>query len=111
MAGISAIGRLVGTSRAIERCGGNRDEHAKRTATAGDQQALGQQLPDQAFGSGSDGDAHGQLAAAPERARDEQMGEVHARDEQQAQRGARQRKQHLGAPAIPVRRAVARPSR
>ena len=74
-----------------ERRRGNRDEHAKRTATARHQHALGQQLSDEALGRGSDGDPHRQFAATPERARHEQMREVHARDEQQTERGARQR--------------------
>ena len=68
-----------------------RDEHAERPADAGEQQALGHQLADHPLAAGAHRRADGQLAPAPERAGEQQVGEVRAGDQQHARRRAAQR--------------------
>ena len=89
----SAIGSVAGTSRAQQRHRDDGDRDAERAADAGQQQALGHQLADQALAAGAHRRAHGQLAAALERAGEQQVRQVGAGDQQHARRPRRQREQ------------------
>ena len=64
---------------------------------AGDRQhrAFGQQLTDQTPASGTERGAHRQLAIAPQHARERQVGDIRARDQQNQTRRAEQDQQQL----------------
>ena len=74
-------------------------DHANDEAddAAGDRQqrALGQQLPHQPPASRAERGAHRQLAIAPQHARERQVGDVRARDQQHEPGRAEQDQQHL----------------
>ena len=75
----------------------NGDERAGRSAREGQQQALGEELADDAHAAGAERKANRDLALTREAARQREVGEVDARDEQHDTHGA---EQHEGrAPA------------
>jgi len=69
------------------------DREAARGADRRQHQALGQQLPDDAAGRGAERLPHRDLRAAAGAAREQQVGEVDARDQQDAADGGEQHQQ------------------
>ena len=59
---------------------GPRQQHAEHRAGAAEHEALGEQRPAQRAGARAERRAHGQLAFAPHRARQDQVGDVRAGD-------------------------------
>ena len=80
-------------------------EHA---AGQREQDAFGQQLPDDAAASRADGRADRDLALAARRAHEQQVGDVRARDQQDEADGAEQDPERRPDVARPARPAAAR---
>ena len=59
-----------------------RDQHAEQRAGAAQQQAFGEQRPPQRAGARAERGANRQLAFAAHRARENQVGDVRARDDE-----------------------------
>ncbi len=70
------------------------ERQAEHTADDGKQHALDQQLPHDPPAVGAERDAHGNLARPVRRAREQQVGDVGARDEQHEADGAHQRQEY-----------------
>ena len=81
----------VGHESRQQRHGGRRDRDAEQAAGACEHHALGQQLTHETLAARAHRGAHGELAAPLQRAREEQVREVGARDEQHAAGRAAQR--------------------
>ena len=69
---------------------GRRNERASRSARERQQQALGEELTDDAQAAGAECETNRDFALAREAARECQVGEVHARDEQHETYGPEQ---------------------
>ena len=87
--------RLVG--RGDERHQGRAEragqERAEGRARPGEQQALGEQLPDDATARGAEAETHRHLALPRARPGEQQVGEVRARDHEDERRGPEQQPQ------------------
>ena len=70
------------------------EQQSELPADRGQQQVLRQQLADEAFRAGADRRADRQLAPTVQGTREQQVRQVDARDEQQAARGANERRDH-----------------
>ena len=76
-----------------------REAEARDPRDKCEQHALDEQLPDDAPSSRADRDAHGHLTRAVGRAREQQIGDVRARDEEHEADGAHERpEQHAYLP-------------
>ena len=74
----------------------DRERRSRESADARQQHALGEQLPDQPSRRRADGTANGDLVIARGRARQQQVGDVHARDQQhQADRAGQHEQRRL----------------
>ena len=82
--------------RIDERLREPRERHAAQRADDREQHALGQQLAHDAHPVGADRHTHGELAAARDAVRQQQTGDVGARDEEQQRDRADHRAQHAG---------------
>ena len=82
------LARQVGRPQPVEHLDATvGDRQACRHAAAGQQRALGQQLRDDAQRGGAERGAHRNLALARLRARQQQVGDVDARDQQHERHG------------------------
>ena len=86
----SSRGSETGANAASPSHGGHREEHARHRAAGAEHEALGQQLPDDARAPGAEDGAQGELALPRHRARQQQVRDVGARDEQDEPHGAEQ---------------------
>ena len=84
------------------RCGQRQTEH---TAGPGDHQALGQQLPQHSFAASAERHADGHLPPPDDRAGEQEVGQVRARDQQHAHRRAEQRDEQRHGSVATRRRA------
>ena len=86
-------GRLVGRSQSSSAIAAIGDEQAGRATAGREQRALGQQLRDDARAAGAEGGAHGDLPLARLGSRQQQVGDVHAGDQQHERHGHAERHQ------------------
>ena len=95
-----------GHGRRQQRHAPRRQQQAGRAAGAREHEALDEQLPDDARAAGADRDAHGHFFLPADRAREQQVGDVRARNQQH------QRRRRRAASAAPAgRSAPADPAR
>ena len=100
-------GQPVGDQADQERQCGKGQQDAGDAAADRQQQALGEQLADQALAPGAHGGAHGEFLAAREGARQQQVGQVGAADQEHAEGGAEQGgEQHARTPGEFVAQGV-----
>ena len=97
----------VGDEADQQRQCGEGQQDAGDAAADGQQQALGEQLADQPLAAGAHRRADGEFLAAGEGARQQQVGQIGATDQQHAERGAEQRgEQHARTPGEFVAQGV-----
>ena len=85
---------------------------AHRAADDGQEQALGEQLPDESPPRGADGESHRDLPLPRRRAHEKEIREIGARDQQDEERGAEKHQERaaydrIDAPSRPTRPCVA----
>ena len=95
-AGVTDVGRSAGTIRQIIGTSSRRQQHAERAAEHGEDDAFGGELPDQPLASRADRGPHRQLLPAVQRAREQEVGQVGADDQQHAE-GRPAQRQHRDA--------------
>ncbi len=92
---VNEVGNGIGRHAAIEERQRRLREHdAERGAEQADDRRLGQQLPDDAQAAGAKRRANRDLAMADRRAREQQVGDVRARDHQHERHRAHHRQDH-----------------
>lgn len=86
-------GRNVSVDHEQRACAEYRDQDAERTARNRNDDRFGERLAHEPCAAAAERRTHGQLVTPPERARERQVGEVGARDEENECRGALKQKQ------------------